>query len=118
MAQYVVLVQWSPADGQLVFLGRVVPAIWREVAPAEFSRFPSWSCEVMAALFAVSCSHWVDDVIAIDPEEVVMAGWYAWKGLQSCLGWELSARKSPQPSACFDVIGVHLDLTEAPSSSP
>ena len=71
-------------------------------------------CEALAVLFAVPASHCVDDMIGIDPADVVMSGWKAWRALAKVSGWEVGDDKSPPPWQKFVVIGVDLDMSDTP----
>ena len=63
-------------------------------SPLNFSRYPAWMCEALAVLFAVPASHCVDDMIGIDPADIVMTGWNAWRHFAKISGWEVSDEKS------------------------
>ena len=68
----------------------------------------------MAVLFALPTTHWVEDVIGVEPEKVVQSGWKAWRFLADVLGLGVSDEKSPMPARSFQVIGLLLDLTRHP----
>ena len=55
-----------------------------------FSRHPAWMCEAIAVFFAMSVTHCVNDMIGIDPSDVVMSGWRAWRCFAQRCGWEVS----------------------------
>ena len=71
-------------------------------------------CEVLASLFAVAVTHCVDDVIAVEPEDLVHSGRESWLALAAAAGWAVSLEKSPPPERVFGVIGITLDLSPVP----
>ena len=66
------------------------------------------------SLFAIPLTHCVDDIICVEPEELVDSGHLAFKILCTATGWAISSNKAPPPSAAFLVIGVVLDLSKTP----
>ena len=87
-------------------------------APLNFSRYPEWTTEILAILWAVPASSCVDDVICVERASTAESGRNAWMCLTSCTGWLISMEKSPPPSKQFVVIGVSLDLRPWPISDP
>ena len=112
--RYVVVVQWDPTKGRPVLWVALSQLFGGSSSPLNFARFPAWMCEALAVFFAVAVSHCVDDMIGVDPDDVVMSGWRAWRRLAKRCGWEVSDAKSPLPSQRFMVIGVTLCLTNLP----
>ena len=72
-------------------------------------------CAALAVYFSLAASHCVDDMIGIDPSDIVVSGWSAWRYVADRCGWEVSDEKSPPPSQRFMVIGVTLDTTGTPT---
>ena len=60
-----------------------------------FARYPAWMCEALAVYFGLATSHCVDDMIGIDPSDIVVSGWSAWRYVARRCGWEVSDEKSP-----------------------
>ena len=79
-----------------------------------FSRYPAWMCEALAVFFVLAASHCVDDMIGIDPSDVVASGWHSWLLLARRCGWEIRKEQSPFPSNQLLVIGVTLDTSGTP----
>ena len=114
----IVLVQWSPKRMRPVFFVTYSQVFGSKNAPVNFSRYPAWSCEVMAAAFAVPAPHCVDDVISIERLCTASSGRMAWLEFAGMCGWKVAMDKSPPPAQLFRVIGVSINLGPHPKSGP
>ena len=70
----VVLVQWNPVLRKLAAWIAYSQLFGGKSPPLNFARFPAWTCQVVAVLFALPMSHCVDDLICIEPENIVVSG--------------------------------------------
>lgn len=112
---HVVVAQWSPVFLQAVFFLCMCQLFGSKSAPLNFSRYPTWCCEVMAFIFAVPMTHCVDDMISVEREDTAASARQAWLLFAELCGWLVSMEKSPPPSALLNVIGVILDLRSFPA---
>ena len=71
---------------------------------------PAALCEVVATFFLLPATLCVDDVIFIETVDAAVEGKVCWVLLMSMCGWLMSSSKDMDPSGCFPVIGVSLDL--------
>ena len=96
----------------------MVPTVRGKSPPLNFARYAAWLCEAAGSLFALPLTHCVDDIIAVEPEQLVESGNLAFKVLCMVTGWATSPTKAPPPSAVFLVIGVEIDLSKTPYEDP
>lgn len=115
---YVVVAQYSPAAGCVVFFRVFSQVFGGKSAPLNFSRYPAWLTECMVVLFCVPMTHCVDDAITIEREVTAHSGRECWMILTKLCGWKISMEKSPAPSQKFNVIRMCLDLSETPYGQP
>ena len=93
--RFVVVAQWCPY--------RCRPVLWvarsqlfgGSSSPLNFARHPAWMCEALAVYFSIATSHCVDDMIGIDPSDIVVCGWSAWTYLARRCGGILVTRSNP-----------------------
>ena len=107
---YVVIAQWDPVSATVAFFVCHCQVFGSKSAPLNFSRFPAWCMQVLAALWAIAASHCVDDVISIERRSTASSARDAWLFFADACGWLIAMDKSPPPSPVFPVIGVLLNL--------
>ena len=112
--QWTIIVMWSTAHCSPAFFEAWCQLFGGKSPPLNFARYAAWLCEAASSLFVLASSHCVDDVIAVEPDEISASGKIAFKLLCQITGWAISPSKSPPPESFFLVIGVVLDLTEVP----
>ena len=113
-----VLAQFDPFKLCLALFIPLSLVFGSKTAPLSFSRYPAALCEVVATLFLLPATHCVDDVIFIETLDAAVEGKVCWDLLMSLCGWLMSSSKDMDPSGCFPVIGVSLDLRPFPFSEP
>ncbi len=100
--------QWSPIHQRIVLFAACSQLFGSKPAPLNFSRFPSWSCWCLASLFAIPCTHCVDDMIFVERASTARSAWVSWQFFAFITGWAIDAAKSPSPLADVSVIGVAI----------
>ena len=88
--RYVVVAQWCPTRRRPILRIALSQLFGGSSSPLYVSRYPAWMCEALAVFFTVAASHCVDDMIGIDPSDVVVSGWQSWLRLARRCGWKIS----------------------------
>ena len=95
--RFVVVAQWCPYRCRPVLWVARSQVFGGPSSPLNFARYPAWMCEALAVYFSLATSHCVDDMIGIDPSDIVVSGWSDWRYVARRCGWEVSDEKSPPP---------------------
>ena len=111
-----IIVLWNPVLLEPAYFIPLCQLFGGKSPPLNFARYAAWLCEVAGSLFALPLTHCVDDIICVEPEELVESGHIAFKLLCVATGWAISPNKAPPPSSVFVVIGVELNLSGTPDS--
>ena len=116
--QFVVIAQFSPREGRVVFFLALSQVFGSKSAPLNFSRYPALICKLSAVLFRLPLTHCVDDVISVELALYAEVGKRCFDVLVRLCGWKMSEDKKVEPCDSFAVIGVQLDLKPFPTSWP
>ena len=105
-----IIVAWGPVRDCVCFRTSNCQVFGSGNSPFNFCRYPDWFCRQVCCLFALACSHCVDDILFIDRVSTSHSGYRAWRNFAaSCDGTSptlsrlhlilFSARLAPTPTS-------------------